>query len=88
LDAIAARTLRLVLETYVKRGSIVFLTSHILDIVERLCTHVGIINEGTLVTQCSLAELVQTGSLESAFIKAVGDIDAPPSSLSWLSETV
>ena len=86
MDAIASRTLRSVLDTFVKRDSTVFLTSHILDIVERLCTHVGIIHAGELVIQSPIEELVKEGSLESAFIEAVGHPQEETAGLSWLSE--
>ncbi len=87
MDAIAARTLRKVLDVFIQRDSTVFLTSHILDIVERLCTHVGIIHEGALITQSPIADLTKEGSLESAFIDAVGNPEENEGGLSWLSET-
>src|SRR5690606_26299573 len=54
VDAVASRTIRVMLADYVRRGSTVFLTSHVLDVVEKLCTHVGIIADGKLVEQASL----------------------------------
>ncbi len=52
-----SRVLRDMLAGYVSRGSTVFLTSHVLSIVEKLCTHVGIIAEGKLVEQASLEDI-------------------------------
>src|SRR4029077_14912218 len=46
VDAVASRVLRDTLKQCVGRGATVFLTSHILEIVERLCTDVGIIAQG------------------------------------------
>src|ERR1700690_1473165 len=57
VDAIAAGTLKAMLQRMIARGATVFLTSHVLEIVERLCTHVGIIHRGHLVAQGSLEEL-------------------------------
>ena len=57
IDAIAAGTLKTMLQRMIARGATVFLTSHVLEIVERLCTHVGIIHRGRLVAQGSLEEL-------------------------------
>ena len=57
VDAIAAGTLKSMLQGMIARGATVFLTSHVLEIVERLCTHVAIINRGHLVAQGSLDEL-------------------------------
>jgi ABC-2 type transport system ATP-binding protein len=84
IDAIASRTIRTVLEQIIHRGSTIFLTSHILEIVGRLCTHVGIIRQGKLAAQESLASLSQGSSLEEAFIRTVGEGEHAPISLSWL----
>lgn len=84
IDAITSRTIRAVLDRLVERGATVFLTSHILEIVERLCTHVGIISQGKLVQQGLLEELTSGGSLEDAFVAAVGQPLDAGVSLSWL----
>jgi len=57
VDAVAAGTLKAMLQRMIARGATVFLTSHVLEIVERLCTHIAIIHRGRLVAQGSLAEL-------------------------------
>src|SRR5437660_8737072 len=87
IDAVTSRVIRDLLSGYVARGSTVFLTSHILEIVEKLCTHVGIIVTGALVEQASLETIRQGGSLEDRFLQVVGaDADAVQK-LSWLEET-
>jgi ABC-2 type transport system ATP-binding protein len=57
VDAIAAGTLKAMLQGMIARGATIFLTSHVLEIVERLCSHVAIIHQGRLVAQGSLEEL-------------------------------
>jgi ABC-2 type transport system ATP-binding protein len=57
VDAIAAGTLKSMLQRMITRGATIFLTSHVLEIVERLCSHVAIIHRGQLVAQGSLEEL-------------------------------
>jgi ABC-2 type transport system ATP-binding protein len=57
VDAIAAGTLKNMLQGMIARGATIFLTSHVLEIVERLCSHVAIIHQGRLVAQGSLEEL-------------------------------
>ena len=57
VDAIAAGTLKTMLQRMIARGATIFLTSHVLEIVERLCTHIGIIHRGQLVAQGSIEEL-------------------------------
>ncbi len=57
VDAIAAGTLKNMLNRMIARGATIFLTSHVLEIVERLCSHVAIIHKGKLVAQGSVEEL-------------------------------
>jgi ABC-2 type transport system ATP-binding protein len=57
VDAIASRTLKDLLSRLTARGLTVFLTSHVLEIVERLCTDIAIISSGRLVAAGSLNEL-------------------------------
>jgi ABC-2 type transport system ATP-binding protein len=64
VDALASRTLKDLLLKLTARGITVFLTSHVLEIVERLCTHIAIITEGRLVVEGALDELRRGISLE------------------------
>jgi ABC-2 type transport system ATP-binding protein len=57
VDAVASGTLKTMLQRMIARGATIFLTSHVLEIVERLCSHVAIIHQGRLVAQGSLEEL-------------------------------
>lgn len=57
VDAIAANTLKTMLQSMIARGATIFLTSHVLEIVERLCSHIAIINRGHIVANGSLDEL-------------------------------
>jgi ABC-2 type transport system ATP-binding protein len=57
VDAIASGTLKAMLQSMIARGATIFLTSHVLEIVERLCSHLAIIHRGRLVAQGSLDEL-------------------------------
>ena len=57
VDAVAAGTLKSMLLRMIAHGATIFLTSHVLEIVERLCTHIAIIHRGHLVAQGSLDEL-------------------------------
>ncbi|MHC4518710.1 MAG: ABC transporter ATP-binding protein [Planctomycetota bacterium] len=84
VDAVSSRVLRDTLKRCVERGATVFLTSHVLEIVERLCTDVGIIAEGKLVHQGTMDEIRRSGSLEDRFLEAVGSDQIERQSLSWL----
>jgi ABC-2 type transport system ATP-binding protein len=87
VDAIAAGTLKAMLQGMIARGATIFLTSHVLEIVERLCSHIAIIDQGRLVAQGSLEDLragVTAGidaeqeklTLEQIFIRIVGNQQA------------
>jgi ABC-2 type transport system ATP-binding protein len=99
VDAIAAGTLKSMLQGMINRGSTIFLTSHVLEIVERLCSHVAIIHKGKLVANGSLEELragvasTLPGSereekltLEEIFLNTVGaENPEAAQELSWLA---
>jgi ABC-2 type transport system ATP-binding protein len=85
VDAVASRVLRDTLKQCVTRGATVFLTSHVLEIVEKLCTDVGIIAHGQLVHQGTMEELRRDGSsLEDKFLAVVGETEHETQKLSWL----
>ena len=95
VDALAAGALKALLGRMTERGVTIFLTSHVLEIVERLCSHVAIIHKGRLVAQGSLEELRagiagEEGSkttLEQIFLSIVGQDGAQQpqlEELSWL----
>jgi len=85
IDAVAVSGIRRMLQDLVSRRSLtIFLTSHVLEVVERLVTHVGIIHKGELIAQGSLEEVRATGSLEETFIRLVGDERPAGPGLSWL----
>ena len=64
IDAIASRTLKDLLSRLTARGLTVFLTSHVLEIVERLCSDIAIISQGKLLAAGSLDELRKGIQLE------------------------
>src|SRR6266403_1081621 len=96
VDALAAGALKALLSRMTARGVTIFLTSHVLEIVERLCSHVGIIHKGRLVAQGSLEELRagivgeadRKSTLEQVFLSIVGQSRADRAhieELSWLT---
>jgi ABC-2 type transport system ATP-binding protein len=87
VDAVTSRVIRDLLGGYVGRGSTVFLTSHVLEIVEKLCTHVGIIVKGRLVEQDSLEAIRRGGTLEDRFLERAGADPEATRKLSWLEES-
>ena len=84
VDAVGARLMKDILLDQVRRGATIFLTSHVLEIVEKLCTDVGIIAQGRLVHQGSMAEFRQGASLEDKFLEVLGGGHQEARKLSWL----
>jgi len=84
VDAVGARMMKEILLEQVRHGATVFLTSHVLEVVERLCDRVAIIHDGKLVLSGTMTEL-RTGSetLEDIFVRVVG-AQHPAESLDWL----
>ncbi len=73
LDPIYQRILREYLQEYVAKGGTVFMASHILEISERLCNKLAIVNLGKVVAQGNKDELLKDGeNLERLFMRAVG----------------
>ena len=100
VDAIAAGMLKSMLTGMINRGATIFLTTHVLEIVERLCSHVAIISQGRLVANGSIealragvastlpgAEQEQRLTLEEIFLSIVGaDVQQEPAQeLTWLA---
>jgi ABC-2 type transport system ATP-binding protein len=84
VDAVGARLMKDILTDQVRRGATIFLTTHVLEVVERLCDRVAIINQGRIVKEGSLADLrAGNESLEDAFVRLVG-ADQQLERLEWL----
>jgi len=84
VDAVGARQMKDILLDQVKRGATVFLTSHVLEVVERLCDRVAIIHEGKLVMEKDVLELRNgTETLEDVFVRMVGG-EREAGRLDWL----
>jgi ABC-2 type transport system ATP-binding protein len=77
LDPKAARVLKEVLRELAGRGTTVFVSTHILEIAERLCARVGIVNHGKLIAEGTIEELRAGGdsSLEDIFLRLTGDAE-------------
>jgi ABC-2 type transport system ATP-binding protein len=88
IDAVASRMIKDLLGSLVVRGVTIFLTSHILEIVEKLCSEVAVIHQGRLVAHGKTEELrkgEQAASLEEVFLDLVDADDTPTKVLSWLA---
>ena len=84
VDAVGARLMKDLLIEQVRRGATVFLTSHVLEVVERLCDRVAIIDDGKLAWNAETADLRGASeSLEDIFVRVVG-AERSSEALDWL----
>ncbi|HCZ07350.1 MAG TPA: ABC transporter [Thermotogae bacterium] len=77
LDARSAKILKLLLRKYADEGSTIFMTTHVLEVAEKMCDRIGIINEGLLIAEGTLDELRQLSkeghkNLEDLFLELTG----------------
>ncbi len=92
IDPVSSRVVRDILRDLTQNGTTIFFSSHIMEVVERLCTRVGIINQGTLVAEGTLQELRERASgankdatLEDIFLNVIG-VQNDNHNLSWLDK--
>jgi ABC-2 type transport system ATP-binding protein len=84
VDAVGARLMKDILLEQVRRGATIFLTSHVLEVVERLCDYAAIIDKGRIVAEGRMQDL-RAGSetLEEVFVRTVGGREYDK--LEWLT---
>ncbi len=80
LDPKSAKLVKDLLRALASKGKTVFMSTHILEIAERMCDKVGIINEGTLIAEGTIDELRkkakdETADLEKLFLELTGGED-------------
>lgn len=84
VDPVSARTIKQILQAYVASGRTVVLSSHVMEVIEGLCTHVAIIANGTVRASGTLDEVRMGSSLSDSFVNLVGARDIDEQSLGWL----
>ncbi len=78
LDPIFQRKLRVYLAEYIRRGGTIFMCTHILEIAEKLCSQLAIINRGTVIASGTMGQLriAPNENLEQVFMRLVGNVEA------------
>jgi ABC-2 type transport system ATP-binding protein len=85
VDAVGARLMKDILLDQVRRGATIFITSHVLEVVERLCDRVAIIHEGRVIVEQDMSEIRDAKeTLEDMFVRVVGAARTGDP-LEWLS---
>ena len=84
VDPVSSANLKDILAEYVSTGSTVIISSHVMELVEKMCSHVAIINEGHVAASGTLAEVAQGKDLEDRFMELVGGRHAA-ARIDWLN---
>ncbi|SDY83068.1 ABC-2 type transport system ATP-binding protein [Amycolatopsis xylanica] len=87
VDPVSASTIRTILNRFVASGGAVVLSSHVMALVEQMCSHVAVISAGRLVAAGAVDEVRGEGSLEEAFVHIVGGRTGGAEGLSWLASS-
>ncbi len=84
VDPVSTRTMRAMIDRFRAGGGTVVLSTHVMDVVERVCDHIGVIRDGRIVVEGPIDQIRAGRSLEDAFIDAVGASEAVTTDLEWL----
>ena len=72
VDPVSAANIRDILHGYVESGGTVIVSSHVMDLVERMCDHVAVITAGRVVAAGTVDEVRAGSTLEDRFVELVG----------------
>jgi ABC-2 type transport system ATP-binding protein len=86
IDPVSARAIRNLLAHFTSTGSTIVFSSHVMELVERLCDHVAVMAQGMIVWAGPLDDLRGSGTLEDAFVKLIGE-PAARQELTWLGSS-
>ena len=64
------------MKNHAKAGNIVFFSSHIIDVVERICDRITIIKQGTILCTRSVSEFNENNTLEDFYLKTIEESEA------------
>jgi ABC-2 type transport system ATP-binding protein len=84
VDPLSAHTIQEVLRRFCDGGGTVLFSTHVLDVVERLCDSVALIDRGNVVAAGSMAEVRGGERLEDVFVRVVGMKEVASDGLGWL----
>ena len=84
VDPVSAALIRDILQRYVHGGGTVIFSSHVMEVVEKLCSHVAILTAGAIKAVGTLAEVRGGRDLEEVFVEVVGGRTSTGQELSWL----
>jgi ABC-2 type transport system ATP-binding protein len=87
VDPVSADVIRRLLTRFVGSGSTVLFSSHVMELVEQICDHVSIIDQGHLVATGTIDQVRGGKTLQQAFIDLVGSRASGEEGLTWLGSS-
>lgn len=84
VDPVSAANIRAILHQYTQAGGTVVVSSHVMDLVQRMCDHVAVMDNGRVLAQGTVAEVRGDKSLEDRFVDLVGGRTDAGEGLTWL----
>ncbi len=84
VDPVSTRAMRSMLDRFRRGGGTIILSTHVMDVVERVCDHIGVIQAGRIVAAGPIDDLRRGRRLQDAFIDVVGAGDVDDRALDWL----
>lgn len=87
IDPVSTRAIEAVLNRHVEAGGTVVFSSHVLDVVERLCDRVVVIDLGHIRASGTIDEIRHGIRLEDAFLELIGEQTEDTEGLSWLGSS-
>ena len=88
VDPVSSHTIQQILKGFVRAGGTVMMSSHVMELVEKVCDHVAIIDHGTVHAAGTLTEVIgDDTSLTEAFIRLVGTQPVDDQALRWLGHS-
>ncbi|MCT1368247.1 ABC transporter ATP-binding protein [uncultured Kocuria sp.] len=83
VDPVSATNIRDILAGFVRHGGTVVVSSHVMDLVQRMCDHVAIMNDGVILSEGTVDQVRGESSLEETFVRLVGG-RVESEGISWL----
>jgi ABC-2 type transport system ATP-binding protein len=84
VDPVSAANIRAILHAFVAAGGTVVVSSHVMDLVQRMCDHVAVLDRGRVLAAGTVDEVRAGASLEDRFVELVGGRAGAGEGLSWL----
>ena len=86
VDPVSTRVIRSLLERFTASGNTVVFSSHVMEVVERICDRVGVVHQGRVIAEGATDDLRGGRRLEDVFVELVGAGAADTGSIDWLGQ--